>query len=531
MTPRRILLLCAVGIVAAGCMVGPDYKRPELSVPPVYRGADAGPPAAGARDVRRSRLVERLSGSGPPGADPHGAGAELRSAHRRGAHSAGAEPGHDRPVAGIPDGGRQRQRPLRRVHGLRPPGHASRQQLPAAGRIRRRVGTGLLGQVPPEHRGRAGRTARHRGRPLRGHGDAGHPGRPGLSDPPGPGPHAGNLPAHRDLADRSRSTSCKPGWTAAWPGCSICGRPRRCSTARRRRSPRSSARSSRPENFINILLGQNPGPIKRGRPLEQQIAAPALPPGLPSDLLTRRPDIRQAEQQLVAANAQIGVAKALLYPQVTISGFAGVGRRDDQRLELRAVRDIQRPAGRSPCPSSTWAACRPTSTTTRPCAQEAGLRYQQTLQQALREVSDALVDIRKRQEFRQQQELLVKALADASQVANLRYEGGVSSYLEVLDTERQLFDAELELVQAKRDESVERDPALQGARRRMAGRIREDGGDRERAQPVEVKVAPTKPRARSRTRRACWWRAIRTTGSCSPLETRHACGIAPPPMV
>ncbi len=87
-------------------------------------------------------------------------------------------------------------------------------------------------------------------------------------------------------------------------------------------------------------------------------------------------------------------------------------------------------------------------------AQEAGLRYQQTLQQALREVSDALVDVRKRQEFRQQQELLVKALADASQVANMRYEGGVSSYLEVLDTERQLFDAEVQLVQAKRDESV-----------------------------------------------------------------------------
>ena len=86
-------------------------------------------------------------------------------------------------------------------------------------------------------------------------------------------------------------------------------------------------------------------------------------------------------------------------------------------------------------------------------AQQAGLHYQQTLQQALREVSDALVGVRKRQEFRQQQELLVKALEDASQVASMRYEGGVSSYLEVLDTERQLFQAEVDLVQAKRDES------------------------------------------------------------------------------
>ncbi len=87
-------------------------------------------------------------------------------------------------------------------------------------------------------------------------------------------------------------------------------------------------------------------------------------------------------------------------------------------------------------------------------AQEAAVRYQQTLQQALREVSDALVDVRKRREFREQQELLVKALVDASEVANLRYEGGVASYLEVLDTERQLFDAERDLVLARRDESV-----------------------------------------------------------------------------
>jgi multidrug efflux system outer membrane protein len=87
-------------------------------------------------------------------------------------------------------------------------------------------------------------------------------------------------------------------------------------------------------------------------------------------------------------------------------------------------------------------------------AQEAVLRYQQTIQQAVREVSDSLVEIQKRREFREQQELLTKTLADASQVAKLRYEGGVSSYLEVLDTERQYFDAELQLVVAQRDEFV-----------------------------------------------------------------------------
>jgi multidrug efflux system outer membrane protein len=207
------------------------------------------------------------------------------------------------------------------------------------------------------------------------------------------------------------------------------------------------------ENLINNLLGQEPGPVKRGRPLDQQISAPTLPPGLPTELLTRRPDIRQAEQQLVAANAQIGVATAMLYPDVTISGFAGAGSATISGANFgpygvfSAVPAVTIPifnAGR----------LRANVDYNEALAQEAALRYQQTLQQALREVSDALVDTRKRQEFRQQQELLVKALLDASDVAKLRYEGGVSSYLEVLDTERQLFEAEIQLVQAKRDEFV-----------------------------------------------------------------------------
>jgi multidrug efflux system outer membrane protein len=207
------------------------------------------------------------------------------------------------------------------------------------------------------------------------------------------------------------------------------------------------------ENFINTLLGQNPGPVKRGRPLDQQIAAPALPPGLPTQLLTRRPDIRAAEQQLVAANAQIGVAMALLYPQVTLSGFAGVGSSTISGTNfgpygvfslLPAVTLPIFDAGRLQANVDFNEAV----------AQEAALRYQQTLQQALREVSDALIGVRKQREFREQQELLVKALADASEIATLRYEGGVSSYLEVLDTDRQLFDAERDLVTARRDESA-----------------------------------------------------------------------------
>ena len=156
-------------------------------------------------------------------------------------------------------------------------------------------------------------------------GHAGYGGRPGVSDPPGAGSDARNLPAHRHLAEAVARPRPGPAATAAWPGYSICGRPRRCSTARRRRSPRSSARSSRPRTSSTSCSGRIRGRSSAGARSRQQIAAPALPPGLPSDLLARRPDIRRAEQQLVAANAQIGVAKALLYPQITISGFAGAG--------------------------------------------------------------------------------------------------------------------------------------------------------------------------------------------------------------
>ena len=204
------------------------------------------------------------------------------------------------------------------------------------------------------------------------------------------------------------------------------------------------------ENFISILLGRNPGPIKRGRPLGQQVAAPTVPAGLPSDLLARRPDIRGAEQQLVSANAQIGVAKALLFPQVTISGFAGAGGAviSGSTFGPYGVFNVL-PA--ITLPIFNMGRLEAGVAFNEAVAQEAVLRYQQTIQQALREVSDSLIEIRKRREFREQQELLTKTLADASQVAKLRYEGGVSSYLEVLDTERQYFDAELQL--AKRSET------------------------------------------------------------------------------
>ncbi|HTU00953.1 MAG TPA: efflux transporter outer membrane subunit, partial [Candidatus Sulfotelmatobacter sp.] len=212
--------------------------------------------------------------------------------------------------------------------------------------------------------------------------------------------------------------------------------------------PDVERRIQQTENAINILLGKAPGPVPRGRPLLQQLAVPPVPSGIPSELLARRPDVRQAEQQLVAANAQIGAAKALFFPQVTISGFVGAGGAviSGQSFGpfgvLSALPVISLPifnAGR----------VRAGVTQAESQTREAVVRYEQTIQQALREVADGLIEVRKRREFREQQELLTRTLGEASQVAQMRWVGGVTSYLEVLDTDRQLFSAQLSLVQAQ----------------------------------------------------------------------------------
>lgn len=215
--------------------------------------------------------------------------------------------------------------------------------------------------------------------------------------------------------------------------------------------PDVERRIAQTENLISILLGNNPGDVPRGRPLVQQLALPVVPAGLPSALLERRPDIHQAEQQLIAANARIGVAKALFFPQVILIGSAGVGARGINGtffgpLGLFSVG----PEVTVPIFNAGSIGAGVDSTEAR--QQEALLRYQQTIQQAFREVSDALVEYRKRQEFRLQQEVLTRTLQDAVRLSHSRYEGGVTSYLEVLDSERQLFTAELNLAQAQRDE-------------------------------------------------------------------------------
>jgi multidrug efflux system outer membrane protein len=205
------------------------------------------------------------------------------------------------------------------------------------------------------------------------------------------------------------------------------------------------------ENNISFLLGRSPGPVPRGRPLLEMDVAARLPAGLPSGLLERRPDIRQAEQELVASEAEVAVARAAYFPVMSLTGAGG--------FESNALRNLLRtsnnmwtvsPAGLLPI--FTGGRVKAGVRAARARQQQAMLRYRQAASQAFREVADALAAYRKSTELREMQEGLAGSLRQAVELADLRYRGGVSSYLEYLDSERELLDAELRLVRVRREE-------------------------------------------------------------------------------
>jgi NodT family efflux transporter outer membrane factor (OMF) lipoprotein len=202
------------------------------------------------------------------------------------------------------------------------------------------------------------------------------------------------------------------------------------------------------ENALSLLVGNVPGDIPRGAPLEAFQAPPAVPAGLPSSLLERRPDIRQAEQQLIAATAQIGAAKAEYFPRISLTGFLG--------SQSRALSNLLT------TPAATWSAglgavaplfnagrTRANVQFTEAVQREAVVNYQRTIYTAFREVSDSLAGYRKTAEQRVQQERLVEALREATRLSSQRYEGGLDSYLPVLDAQRNLFQGELDLARLR----------------------------------------------------------------------------------
>ncbi|MGD1991520.1 MAG: efflux transporter outer membrane subunit, partial [Chromatiales bacterium] len=195
------------------------------------------------------------------------------------------------------------------------------------------------------------------------------------------------------------------------------------------------------ENSLSILLGQNPGPITRSRNFNK-LSLPPVPAGLPSELLERRPDIRAAEQQLVAANALIGVARTQYFPTISLTGLFGFV--SDELSDLfDSSSDIWGYDAGLLGPIFDGGRIAGNIRATEAAQRQAVIAYQQAVQTAFREVDDALIQNRKAREIVTARKRQLDALRDYARLALLRYDEGQVSYIEVLDSERRLFDAEL----------------------------------------------------------------------------------------
>jgi multidrug efflux system outer membrane protein len=201
------------------------------------------------------------------------------------------------------------------------------------------------------------------------------------------------------------------------------------------------------ENFISILLGRNPGPIVRGKMIDA-IALPTVPAGIPSDLLARRPDIRQAEQALIAANARIGVAKAQYFPSISLTGFFGSASTELSDLFTGPAKTWSY-AGMLAGPIFTAGKIKGSVKAAKAVQQEALFGYEQAIRNGFREFEDALIDQDRTRVQLDAQAKQVESLATYARLARLRYEEGYTSYIEVLDAERSLFNSQLSYAQTQ----------------------------------------------------------------------------------
>jgi outer membrane protein, multidrug efflux system len=205
------------------------------------------------------------------------------------------------------------------------------------------------------------------------------------------------------------------------------------------------------ENAISILLGNYPQAVPRGRTLVEQALPPDVPPGLPSTLMERRPDIREAEQVLVAANAEIGVAKAEFFPQISLTGSGGgaFGRSTAFSGLMSSQLGIWSYGAQVSQPIFTGGALRGNLKLAESQHQQALIAYRQAIQQAFGDVSDALIGYQKFHQVRVREEQTVADLQESVRLSNMRYQGGTTTFLEVLDGQRSLFTAEITLAQAR----------------------------------------------------------------------------------
>jgi multidrug efflux system outer membrane protein len=201
------------------------------------------------------------------------------------------------------------------------------------------------------------------------------------------------------------------------------------------------------EDELSVLLGRNPGPILRGRSIDKQATLPEVPAGIPSALLERRPDVRAAEQELISSNARIGEAKALLYPQLSLTGVGGVTSSTLETLFNGPAVAWSLMSGLvQPLFNAGKNAARVEMTESQ--MRQTLYYYESTIQQAFREVEDGLISYKKTGEQRVSQNSRVVAQRQVLNLAELRYRGGTANYLEVLDAQRSLFEAEIDEVQA-----------------------------------------------------------------------------------
>jgi multidrug efflux system outer membrane protein len=207
------------------------------------------------------------------------------------------------------------------------------------------------------------------------------------------------------------------------------------------------------ENRIRLLLGESPGTVVRGRSLAAQNLPPDVPAGLPSALLERRPDIRAAEQNLVSANAEIGVARAAYFPQLSLSGFLG-GQSTQLSSLLSAPYTAWNLTPQVTQPIFTAGRTRSNVRLATAERERALVQYEKSIQTALAEVSDSLIAHQRVRESRERQEALVATLQDRLRLAYVRYRGGVDTQLNALDADQDLFAAELNLAQIQLDESL-----------------------------------------------------------------------------
>jgi outer membrane protein, multidrug efflux system len=216
--------------------------------------------------------------------------------------------------------------------------------------------------------------------------------------------------------------------------------------------PQLEQETQQQENALRLLLGQNPGPVGHTDPNALAPVPRDLSVGLPSRLLERRPDILQAEQQLIAANARIGVARAQFFPQISITASGGVAGSDFSNIFAPGSRLIYG-IGSLTQPIFQGGRLRGQLELSEETKKEMVLNYQKTIAGAFRDASNALIAVDKQRVAREQQEKLVAAAEDAARLAQMRYQGGATSYLEVLTTDSNLLSAQLNLVNSREGEA------------------------------------------------------------------------------